>query len=166
MRAHEAKGVRTVLWPLYTVGQRGVLRAAQCVVLGMECGDTAWDHGGETDRSWIGRSRDGWIEGWMDRGSIDRGMDRSRGSRFQDIQDVGYGRHGQIERAYAARGVRTHTMGPVYRSTEGSTTCSGVCDACTDRWTQDVSMLGSRISGLCISESQDLRISGSQDLRI
>ena len=22
-------------------------------------------------------------------------MDRSRGSRFQDIQDVGYGRHGQ-----------------------------------------------------------------------
>ena len=28
-----------------------------------------------------------------DRGSIDRGMDRSRGSRFQDIQDVGYRRH-------------------------------------------------------------------------
>ena len=51
-----------VLWTLYTVGQRGVLRAAQCVVLGMEHGDTGWDHGGETDRSWIDRSRDGWIE--------------------------------------------------------------------------------------------------------
>ena len=81
MRAQGARGVRVVL------------RAAQCVVLGMEHGDTGWDHGGETDRSWIDRSRDGWIEGWMDRGSIDRGMDRSRGSRFQDIQDVGYRRH-------------------------------------------------------------------------
>ena len=40
----------------------------------------------EMDRSWIDRSRDGWIEGWMDRGSIDRGMDRSRGSRFQDVR--------------------------------------------------------------------------------
>ena len=92
----------------------------------------------------------------MDRGSIDRGMDRSRGSRFQDIQDVGYGRHGQIERAYAARGVRTHTMGPVYRSTEGSTTCSGVCDACTAGGTQDVSMLGSR---------EDVGYGGSEDPR-
>ena len=59
-----------VLWTLCTGGQRGVLRAAQCVVLGMEHGDTGWDHGGEMDRSWIDRSRDGWIEGWMDRGSI------------------------------------------------------------------------------------------------
>ena len=47
-------------------------------------------------------------------------------------------------------------MGPVYRSTEGSTTCSGVCDACTDGWTQDVSMLGSR---------EDVGYGGSEDPR-
>jgi len=35
MRAQGARGVRVVL------------RAAQCVVLGMEHGDTGWDHGGD-----------------------------------------------------------------------------------------------------------------------
>ena len=48
MRAHAARGVRVVL------------RAVECVVMGMVCGVTGWDHGGdETDRSWIDRSRDG-----------------------------------------------------------------------------------------------------------
>ena len=119
MRAHEAKGVRTVLWTLCTGGQRGVLRAAQCVVMGMECGDTAWDHGGETDRSWIDRSRDGWIEGWMDRGSVDRGMDRSRGSRSQDIQDDGYRRHVEHRESIRSKGSAHTHYGPCVQEHRG-----------------------------------------------
>jgi len=71
------------------------------------------------DISWIDRSRDGWIEGWMDRGSIDRGMDRSRGSRFQDIQDDGYRRHVEHRESIRSKGSAHTHYGPCVQEHRG-----------------------------------------------